>query len=241
MLFFKNLFKQDIFSTGLLKGAVEIHSHILPGVDDGFQESGKSVYALKWMMKQGYRKVFFTPHIMTDWGSNNYHSLTTEFNEFTKKAPQGLELGLAAEYMLDADFEKRINEPMLSFDGKHVLVETSYMAPSPIMAEQLFQLRMKGNVPIFAHPERYVYLKPSDYRSLKSDGLLFQLNLMSLCGAYGFTAEQKARFLLKEGLYDFVGSDVHRFTWLKNGMEALRLSKGDVAALTPLFEASKSF
>lgn len=240
MNFIKNLFKQEIASTDLLKGAVEVHCHLLPGVDDGVQVADESVQTLTWMRDAGYKKVFMTPHVMTDWGKNNYTSLTEQFEKFKSLAPTGIEVALAAEYMMDIHFDDRMDEPFLSYNGKHILMETSYQAASPFMERQVYDVQMKGMIPIFAHPERYEYLKTSDYEEIKKSGLLFQLNLMSLCGAYGSRAEEKAKFLLKKGMYNFVGTDTHRFNWLKNCMERLRLSKDEVKNLQYLFDANNA-
>lgn len=240
MNFIKNLFKQEILETDLLKDAVEIHCHLLPGVDDGVQVMDESIETLTWMHNAGYKKVFFTPHIMTDWSKNNAESLTNHFEQFKANVPTGLEVGLAAEYMMDADFEGHMDTPFLSYDGKHMLMETSYQAASPFMEKHVYDVQMKGMIPIFAHPERYEYLKKGDYAEIKSSGLLFQLNLMSLCGAYGPRAEERAKFLLKNGMYNFVGTDTHRFVWLKNCMEKLRLSKDEIKSLKVLFETNKS-
>lgn len=240
MNFIKNLFKQRVLETDLLQGAVEVHCHLLPGVDDGVQELDQSVEILKWMSNVGFEHICLTPHIMTDWPKNNYNFLNEKLKAFKAHVPSGMSVSLAAEYMLDSDFEARMQEPVLTYDGKHLLVETSYMAATPNMKQLLYNLQVKGFIPIFAHPERYVYLNTRELMSLKEDGLLFQLNLMSLCGAYGSIAQKKAEFLLKQGAYDFVGTDTHSFNWLKNGFDRLKLNSSTIDTIRLLYKANRA-
>lgn len=239
MIFIKNIFKINLIDTDIFKGAVEMHCHLLPAVDDGIQELEKSVKTMNWLQQIGFEHIFLTPHIMNDWPKNNYNSLNKIFESFKSHVPKGMGIGLAAEYMLDPQFDDRVNEPILSFNNQHVLVETSYFAASPMMREQLYQLRLKEHIPILAHPERYTYLSASHLLNMHKEGILFQLNLMSLCGAYGPEAKEKAEFLLKNNAYNFVGTDTHSYHWLRNCMEKLKLSKKNVDKIRALFDNNR--
>ena len=234
MAFWTKLFETKLKDTDLLEGATELHCHILAGVDDGIQTDADAQRAMEIYQAWGFKRIVCTPHIMTDWGKNNHASLRERFASFKELAPAGLELKLAAEYMLDDQFLARLEEPMLSINETHVLVETSYMAPSPIMDNQLYELKVKGFTPILAHPERYVYMREQDYKYWKSEGLLFQLNLLSLIGAYGSTAKKKAEWLLKSGYYDFVGTDTHRPKWLERGLANFAIKNSLFKLLPPL-------
>lgn len=243
MQFFKKLFKKNILDTDLLKGAVEVHCHLLPGVDDGLKELKKSLAIVKWMEQVGYRHICLTPHIMTEWPKNGADFLQGEFKRFEEAVRTELKsdigLSLAAEYMLDANFEDRLEEQVLSYDGVHILVETSYFAPSPQMELQLYTAKVKGMIPLFAHPERCLYMDIPQLMELKERGQFFQLNLMSLCGAYGPDPKKKAEQLFKRGAYDFVGCDTHSFSWLKNGMKKLNFSTSQLNELKRLFDNNK--
>ena len=93
--------------------------------------------------------------------------------------------------------------------GNHLLVETSYYNPPMRFRETLRQIKSLGYHPLLAHPERYMYMDNDEYRELHDEGVRFQLNLPSLCGAYGNTVKKRALWLLKNGLYDAIGSDTH--------------------------------
>lgn len=235
---FSRFFQKKLLDTSLLHGASDIHCHILPGVDDGIQTEADALKALAIYKKLGYQRVVFTPHIMGEYPKNDANYLTERFRAFQELTPQGLELKLAAEYMLDDHFLDHIQNPILSFDGKHVLVETSYWAPSPIMDTQLYQLRLKGYEPILAHPERYVYMDDKKYDQLKKEGLLFQLNLFSLMGAYGDSAKRKAEKLLEKGYYNFTGTDTHRPNWLNRCATSFQAKKSVLEKLRPLLQNS---
>lgn len=239
MTFLTALFKKKLLDSKLLEGATDVHCHILPGVDDGIQTLEHSLEVLKYYEEMGYKRIVCTPHVMAEWNKNNTAFLTEQFNAFKSKTPKSIELRLAAEYMLDARFLDHLKEEtLLSYDGKHVLVETSYLAPSPIMGTQLYELRLAGYEPILAHPERYVYMRQAQYDKLKKEGVKFQLNLLSLMGAYGSGAKEKAEKLLRMGYYDFVGTDTHRPKWLKRGVENFVVPKSTLDRLKPLFENS---
>ena len=238
-MIFSKLFKKKLLATSLLEGAFEIHCHVLPDVDDGVQTLDLALDTLDKYVKLGYQGVVLTPHIMGEWPKNNRSFLTPRFEELKKQAPSELQLKLAGEYMLDHLFLGHLEKgELLTFDGKHLLVETSYMAPSPIMDQQLYETNIAGYQPILAHPERYVYMNRTHYDKLKDRGILFQLNLLSLIGAYGSGAKKKAKELLDAGYYDFVGTDTHRPKWLMNGMNRFEEKNALYTQLAPLFENS---
>ena len=240
MGFLSDLFKKSFVETNLLEDAVEMHCHLLPGVDDGAKTIKNTLNSLAIYQKLGYKHIVFTPHIMVDWPKNNPEYLTARLAEIREELPQDLKISLAAEYMLDTNFMSHVEEKnLLTYDGKHVLIETSYLSPPTNMGRQIYELRVAGYEPILAHPERYIYMDEKQYRSLKQEDINFQLNLFALLGGYGSTAKKKALYLLRSGFYNFVGTDTHRSQWLGRGMEDLKLSKKDIQLLKPLFENTK--
>lgn len=188
--------------SGLLKGMVDCHSHLLPGVDDGVQSMEESLQILREMEQQGIRRVWLTPHIMEDI-PNETLALQRKFWELLQQYRGAVELKLAAEYMLDNLFEERLEKEdlLLLEEGKRfLLVETSYFNPPMDLLSVLQRIQKKGYYPLLAHPERYEYMQKEDYNTLKEEHISFQLNLPSLAGMYGKHVQKKAEDLLKAGM-----------------------------------------
>ena len=197
--------------SGIFSGFTDWHSHILPGVDDGVRTMGESLEILRLYEKLGVRSVWLTPHIMEDIPNTTTH-LRERFAELQAAYTGNVELHLAAENMLDNLFEERLERNDLLPLGEnrdHLLVETSYFNPPMGLNNILLRIKAKGYHPVLAHPERYVYMGESDYRQLKEMGVKLQLNLFSIVGAYGKHIQEKAEQLLKFGVYDLIGSDLH--------------------------------
>ena len=205
----------------MFDGFTDWHSHILPGVDDGIAKLEDSLAVLKRYEEAGIRKIWLTPHVMEDF-PNTPDSLRERFGELKEAYNGNIELRLASENMLDSLFEERLekNEFLpIGEDGKHLLVETSYMNPPYAMEDMIEKAQSLGYTLILAHPERYRYMEEADYRQWKDRGLLFQTNFMSLVEAYGEIARKKAEWLLKEGMIDICGSDVHRLNFFDHFVE----------------------
>ncbi len=201
--------KKKLIHTDLLKGTADVHSHLLPGVDDGVQSVEDMCAALKAMQSVGVKRVFMTPHVMSDMPSNRRGFLQEHFAKMKELAPEGIELRLAAEYMLDSGFRAQMADGLLTYADRQVLVETSYLSPPPDYLSLLYELRLEGYTPVLAHPERYMYMTEDDYFRLRDKGYKFQLNLFSFAGVYGSRPAKYAAYLMKEGFYDYVGSDLH--------------------------------
>ena len=236
---FKKRLPADFF-----RGACDIHCHLLPGVDDGFQTVEASMEALKLLEAHGVEKMLLTPHFMKEYADNNRESIMAKFSAFKAQAEREtrIELRLAAEYMLDARFMKHFEQGFLTLDkaGTHVHCETSYMMYEPNAAEMLYEVELEGFQPVIAHPERYVYAEKKDYAEWKDKDYKFQLNLLSLSGAYGGMAVAKARYMLREGMYDYIGSDMHNVDNYKRFLPEIRLDEKDMAQLKRLIENNKT-
>lgn len=202
--------KKKPFLGGILtQEMTDLHAHLLPGVDDGAQSEEDSFVLLKYLEEIGLRRLFLTPHIMDDLKNNTRSFLRERFERFLAVYPGRVELRLGAEYMLDQHFFRHMEEGLLTYDGVHVLVETSYLYAPPDLQGMIYEITLNGYIPVLAHPERYVYMEKSDYHQLKNRGCLFQMNLLSLSGFYGKSASMRCRELLEDDLYDLVGSDIH--------------------------------
>jgi protein-tyrosine phosphatase len=194
----------------------DMHSHLVPGIDDGSQDLATSVSLIRGMVEFGYKKIITTPHILWEIYPNTPDVINNGFEEVKKAVQQeniNVELHAAAEYFMDDHFESHLQtkQPLLTLSGNMVLVEFS-MVTAPMDLQQLiFELQMQNYQPILAHPERYVYLsrKKSTFEDLKAAGCYFQVNLLSLTGHYGDSVLELAEYLLKQNMYDFAGTDVH--------------------------------
>ncbi|HEY6063046.1 MAG TPA: CpsB/CapC family capsule biosynthesis tyrosine phosphatase [Chitinophagaceae bacterium] len=194
----------------------DMHSHLLPGIDDGSPDMMTSVILVKGMMELGYTKLITTPHIMWDMYKNTREIILDKLEQLrvaVKAEGLAVEINAGAEYFLD-DYVAgllRNNEPLLTISGRMVLVEFSLAQPSMSLKDILFEMQMQGYQPIIAHPERYIYLENNKvfYEELKDIGCLFQLNLLSLSNHYGKSVHELAQYLFKKGYYDLVGTDLH--------------------------------
>lgn len=202
--------KTSFAGSGLLQGFKDHHSHILFGVDDGVKTLEESLEILSYAESNGVSDMWCTPHIMEEIKTPTLF-LQERFAQLKESYKGNISLHLAAEYMLDTEFEKRLeSRDLLTLDGDVVLVETSITIPPYNFFEVLHDIMSKGYRPMLAHPERSRYLTMTDYERLDSVGVYFQLNLPSIVGYYGDTAQKKATQMLKNGWYKVAGSDCHR-------------------------------
>lgn len=195
---------------------VDMHSHFIPGIDDGAQTLEDSVNLLRAMSEFGYRKVITTPHIMSDFYQNNPEIILSGLAKVKEAIQQegiAIEVEAAAEYYLDFDLEAKIDKGgLLTFGNNYLLFEVSYMNPPDILNQVIFKLATNGYRPVLAHPERYPfwYNDFEKYEEFKDKGVLLQLNINSLTGYYGGGAKKIAEQMIEKNMVDFIGSDCHR-------------------------------
>ncbi|MBQ9185889.1 MAG: capsular biosynthesis protein [Bacteroidales bacterium] len=223
--------KKTILESGILKGATDNHSHILYGVDDGVKTVEDSLRILGFLEEAGVETLWLTPHIMED-VPNTSEALKARFSELKKVYNGHIQLHLAAEYMMDTLYEQRLHDRDLRLHGgDRVLIETSAVAPPVGFWDIVSDTMKSGYRPILAHPERYVYMSPSDYDRLHKMGVLLQLNLPSLAGVYGEHVKIRAMDLLNKGYYCMWGSDCHRFRAIEGQYNAKFLKSGVIEML----------
>ncbi|MFT5753315.1 MAG: protein-tyrosine phosphatase [Flavobacterium sp.] len=194
---------------------VDIHSHVLPGIDDGAKTIEDSKFLLENMIEFGFSKIITSPHtIETIW--NNTPETISEALQITKENLNVLttkvELKAASEYIMDDYFASLFDQgKLLTIKDNYVLVEMSYINPPFQLYDYIFKLQVAGYIPVLAHPERYVFYHSdvSNYAKLKKAGCYFQMNLLSATGYYGKEVAKIADQLLKNDMIDFVGSDFH--------------------------------
>ena len=208
--------KQTLEESGFFRGFTDWHCHILPGVDDGVQTMDEALQILAEYERLGVKEVWLTPHIMEDMPNTTRH-LRERFAELQAVYQGKVALNLASENMLDNLFEERLNKNDLlpiGKDGRHLLVETSYFNPPMGLLNILLRIKAKGYFPILAHPERYVYMGKDEYLQIQTMDVKFQLNLSSLKRMYGKDVQKKANYLQKLGMYEYVGTDLHKLETL---------------------------
>ncbi|SDG12452.1 Tyrosine-protein phosphatase YwqE [Pedobacter terrae] len=204
---------------------VDIHSHILPGIDDGSPDLATSLRFVKSLQELGFDQLIATPHIYQELYPNTSETISSAKDLLQKemdKANVSLKLSAGAEYMVDQDF--KMDGALCTLDQKHLLIEMSYLNESPGISQAIFDLEIKGYKPILAHPERYTfYFKDrSRLKRFKEKGCLLQLNLLSLLGYYGKEVKQLAEILIKEKMYDFAATDLHHDKHLNTLTEAVQ-------------------
>ena len=194
---------------------IDIHSHLLPGIDDGAKTFEDSLRLIQALQKIGITQIITTPHIIQHVWENTHEKITSN-KECTvvelRKNNIDIPFQAAAEYMMDDQFVKLFeSNQLLTLKDNYVLVEMSYINPPVQLYSILFDLQLAGYIPVLAHPERYLFYhkKFNEYEKLKEAGCLFQLNLLAVVGYYGYNISKIAEKLLQKGMYDYVGSDVH--------------------------------
>jgi len=200
-----------------------MHSHLIPGIDDGARDMEDALGLIRGLVDLGYRKLITTPHVLVDYYpntpvtiGNGYEAVQHEL----KKQGMSVEFRAAAEYLMDDHFITLLetDQPLLTLKDKMVLVELSFAVPAINLKEILFQVQLKGYQPVLAHPERYLYFGGNKgwYEQLKDAGCLFQLNLLSIKGYYGKSAQELAQYLIKKKYIDLLGTDLHHQKHLEN-------------------------
>lgn len=219
---FSNLFKKKEvlppFDLGRFKS--DMHSHLIPGIDDGAKDMDQTIAMLAKFESLGYKKVVTTPHIMTDSFPNNPEIILSGLEKVKneiKKVGIEIEIEAAAEYYFDETLMPKIkNKELLTFGDNYVLVEFAFHSPPQFLDQLFFELKTHGYRPVIAHFERYLYYlgKIDKAEKWRSEGINIQINLNSLFGQYGPEVQKQAEKLIDEGQFDFVGTDCHRIEHL---------------------------
>ena len=241
-MFFLKRRELNIVREGWLKGMVDVHCHLLPGVDDGARSMDESRALLQALGAVGVENFIFTPHIYHRYPQNNSISLCEHFDAFLEELSMPeVSIRLAAEYMIDDQFEAHLDEPLLTLgDSRYLLFEFSFAGAPMDYPNSIRSIRSSGAKPLLAHPERYLYFSTKEYEDLKDLGASFQLNLFSLTGMYGEAVQKRARQMLLSGFYDFVGTDTHRKEKFDRVTEQPLLPRRFESHLTTLMENNRT-
>ena len=239
-----HFFTRKNFLIDYLEGFVDIHNHILPGIDDGAKTVGESLELINGFSQFGVKNFIATPHIMHNYYPNNPETINTSLlllkNSLLENDMKDISLRAAAEHMIDDNFESILEQGViLPLEDHYLLVEMSYLQASINFDEAVGKIMKHGFYPILAHPERYLYLNNNfkKHREYKKQGLRYQLNLLSLSKFYGKEVQQMTFKLLDEGMIDFIGSDIHNMRQLHN-LKEIKVTSKVLKTLMPIIETT---
>lgn len=211
-----DFFKKKINAqTSKLCYETDLHSHILPGIDDGSPDIESSVHLIQAMQEWGIRKIIATPHIAEETFENTPETIKRSWNSLKDAlTAKGIdqEIQYSAEYRIDDHFMHIFESgQLIPLPDNYLLVENSFIQAFWNLDELLFQLQLKGFKPILAHPERYAYYhrQKNIYTTLHNNSCEFQVNLLSFSGYYGKEVKEVAYWLAEQGYVDFLGTDLH--------------------------------
>ncbi|WP_353480745.1 CpsB/CapC family capsule biosynthesis tyrosine phosphatase [Haliscomenobacter sp.] len=206
----------------------DMHSHLIPGIDDGAKTLEESLELVRGLIKLGFSGAITTPHVMGDYYPNNGAIISSgciTLQEAIRREGLNFRLEASAEYNIDSYTAELFEQgDILFMPGKRILVELSFFAPPPDLENRIFQLRIKGYYPILAHPERYSYYmgSRSDIERICDLGCDLQVNILSLAGYYGNSIAKWAKTLVEAGMVSYLGTDMHHIRHLKALEDALK-------------------
>jgi protein-tyrosine phosphatase len=224
---------------------IDIHSHLLPGIDDGAKTIQDSINLITALQGFGTSQCITTPHVMHHFWENSSENIQQTAKTTRIELEQNnisIPFRAAAEYMMDDNFVKLFqSEPLLTLKDNYVLVEMSYINPPIQLYAILFDLQVAGYIPVLAHPERYVFYHNNfdEYQKLRNAGCLLQLNLLATVGYYGAGIAKIAEKLLLNDMYSFVGSDVHHSNHIAAFSQKIKLK--DPVPLQETIEKNQFF
>lgn len=225
-----------------LEGFVDIHNHILPGIDDGAKSVEDSLELIKGFGEFGVTDFICTPHIMENYYPNTPKTITNALatlqNGLKLKDLRQVKIKAAAEHMIDAGFESKLEEnSVMPLADSYILIEMSYLQPSLNLFDMVDKISTKSLYPILAHPERYNFLhgKLKSFEEFKKKGMLLQMNILSISGYYGKEVQKTAITLLNNNLIDFIATDIHNSRQL-NGLKEIQLKESLLDKVIPIIE-----
>ena len=214
---FRNIFHKEksLASIDFSQLSADMHSHLIPGIDDGSKTLEESIEIIKGLSNLGYKKIIITPHVISDLYRNTNEKILAGFNtlqDAIEKENISVKLGVSAEYLVDFEFEEKAKKKdLLPFGDQYILIELSYMNPPENLKSIIFDLHVDGYKVILAHPERYAYWHNDfkAYEDLKDRGVFFQINILSLSGHYSPGPKKIAQKLIDAEMVNFAGTDIH--------------------------------
>lgn len=232
-----------------MPGFIDLHSHFVPGIDDGVRSVGEGVALLRGLYEVGYRRVIATPHMRPGMFDNDRGAIEAAFAAFAaelRDRPGLPEIGLSSEHYLDdVIFDRIAKGEALPYPGNKAVLLELHADIFPVrLAERAFDVRRRGMRVVLAHPERYAAVgeKPSILEPLLDGGMLLLLDVMALGGKYGRRAQRTAERMLADGWYYAACTDAHRegdAPLVRDAIARLRALAGDEEAEFLLSEGPK--
>jgi protein-tyrosine phosphatase len=211
-----SLFRKKVKTPDFNALYADMHSHLIPGIDDGVPDIATSIQLIKGLMDIGYKKIITTPHVLWDMYKNTNEIIQSGWEQVKNeidKQKLAVDFYAAAEYFIDDHFDKLLDEDatLLTLKGNMLLVEFSFVQEPVELKNIIFKLQIKGYQPVVAHPERYLYFGAHKnwYDEMRDAGCLFQVNLLSLIGFYGKATVELSQYLVKKKYVDLLGTDLH--------------------------------
>jgi protein-tyrosine phosphatase len=191
----------------------DIHSHFIPGIDDGSPDMETTIALIEKMQALGFEKIITSPHVMSDFYQNSSEIILKGLADVRRELKGkniNMEIDAVAEYYIDYEFEQKIGkEKLLTFGDNYILVELSFMQAPRNLFEIIFKLQLEGYKVVLAHPERYNYYTMKDYEEFLSRGVILQINFLSLIGYYSPQVKKKTESLINAGMVRLIGTDCH--------------------------------
>jgi protein-tyrosine phosphatase len=216
-MFFFNKPKASIYSDfGAV--AIDMHSHLIPSVDDGAKDVNDSLLLIKGLKDLGFKKLITTPHTLQDIHPNTIYTLKKGHSLIQNSIPEGVTLTLSSEYYMDEQFQNQVDaNELLPLPGNRLLVEFSQISRPHDIEEVFFDLSIKGYQVILAHPERYLFFHKqfNYYQRIKEMGVELQVNALSLTDHYGKGIRSIAEKLIEKNMIDFIGTDTHHLNHIE--------------------------
>lgn len=239
--------KKKVFWKDLWKdGCIDIHNHLLWGIDDGSKSFEETIALSKGLQELGITKAIATPHTYPGLWNNTATDINNIYTTYKNLESNHFIIGVGSEYLAESYLEQEVQQKsILTLPGNYILIEFSMLfPPTERIMESLFQLKLKGYQLILAHPERYLYWENSlhTFEELKTFNLHFQLNTLSLLGYYGNDVKKLAIQLLNLEFYDFFGTDTHKIEQIDyHTKKALELNNKQILILENIINANKEF
>jgi protein-tyrosine phosphatase len=224
---------------------IDMHSHFIPGIDDGSDSLDTSIALIKGLADMGYKRIITTPHVMSDHYENSSETILNGLKlvqERLHTEGSSITIHAAAEYYMDEYFLNLLEkQPLLTLWDNYILVEMGFFSPPRGWEDYFFKIGLKGYQPILAHPERYSYFHKSyvEYREIKEKGVELQVNLLSLVGYYGESVQKTALRLIDDELIDYIGTDAHHLRHIETIGNQLNTPKLQKILATYPFKNSK--
>ena len=220
LAWFKKKKKKEIHPIDFAEIGLDMHSHLIPSIDDGAKDLDDSINLISCLQSHGFKKIITTPHIMTDFYNNTIEvissGLKTVKDELLKQSID-IKIDVAAEYFVDYNFQQKLlsGEKFLTLGDNYILIEFSFLTAPHNYLETIFQLQLKGYKVILAHAERYSYFSEADLQDFINRGVFLQLNILSSIGYYSNDVRKRAKWLIDKKMISFIGTDCHNANQVK--------------------------